>query len=129
MNIPEDLKYSKEHEWVLIEEGIATSGITDFAQSELGDIVFVEVPAVGRRLRVEETAGNIEAVKTVADLFSPLSGEVLDVNEDLAENPERVNHDPYGEGWIFKLTLDDPTELDRLLDSMEYEKHVEAGSA
>ncbi|MBM3319284.1 MAG: glycine cleavage system protein GcvH [Candidatus Eisenbacteria bacterium] len=125
MNVPEDLKYTREHEWVLVEGKIATVGITDYAQSELGDIVYLEFPAVGDRVRLSESAGTIEAVKTVADLFAPLSGEVLEVNETLPEEPERVNRDPYGEGWMFKLSIEDPSELEELLGAADYKRLVE----
>jgi len=125
VNVPEDLKYTREHEWVLVEGKIATVGITDYAQSELGDIVYLEFPAVGDRVRLSESAGTIEAVKTVADLFAPLSGEVLEVNETLPEEPERVNRDPYGEGWMFKLSIEDPSELEELLGAADYKRLVE----
>jgi glycine cleavage system H protein len=125
VNIPHDLKYTREHEWVFVEGKTATVGITDYAQSELGDIVFVELPAAGDTVRVNEPAGTIEAVKTVADLFAPVSGEVVEVNEALGDEPERVNKDPYGEGWMFKVVLEDPTELEDLLGAGDYKDLLE----
>lgn len=125
MNIPEDLKYTREHEWVLIEEGAGTVGITDYAQSELGDIVFVELPQVGTRIEKDGPAGTIEAVKTVADLYAPVTGEVIEVNQRLEETPEKVNAEPYGEGWIFKVAVEDAEELDSLLDAAEYAKLID----
>ncbi|NTW23770.1 MAG: glycine cleavage system protein GcvH [Lentimicrobium sp.] len=120
MNIPASLKYTKEHEWISIEGETATIGVTDFAQGELGDIVFIEVETVGETLEESETFGTIEAVKTVSDLFMPVSGEVLEFNETLNSNPELVNKDPYGEGWIIKVKLSDPSALGHLLDAAAY---------
>ena len=120
MNIPASLKYTKEHEWISVEGDTATIGVTDFAQGELGDIVFIEVETVGETLEESETFGTIEAVKTVSDLFMPVSGEVLEFNETLNSNPELVNKDPYGEGWIIKVKLSDPSELSHLLDATAY---------
>ncbi|NPA45115.1 MAG: glycine cleavage system protein GcvH [Chlorobi bacterium] len=120
MNIPESLKYTKEHEWVKIEGDTATIGITDFAQSELGDIVFVEVETVGETMDKEEVFGTIEAVKTVSDLFMPISGEVVEFNEKLEDTPELINSDPYGEGWIIKISIKDDSEKDSLLSNSEY---------
>jgi len=120
MNIPASLKYTKEHEWISVEGDTATIGVTDFAQGELGDIVFIEVETVGETLEESETFGTIEAVKTVSDLFMPVSGEVLEFNETLNSNPELVNKDPYGEGWIIKVRLSDPSELSHLLDAAAY---------
>jgi len=125
VNVPEDLKYTREHEWVLVEGKEATIGITDYAQSELGDVVYVEFPPVGETVRAGEPAGTIEAVKTVADLFAPLSGEVIEVNETLADEPERVNRDPYGEGWMFKVRVEDAADLDDLLGAAGYRKLLE----
>jgi glycine cleavage system H protein len=125
VNIPHDLKYTREHEWVFVEGKTATVGITDYAQSELGDIVFVELPAAGDTVRLNEPAGTIEAVKTVADLFAPVSGEVVEVNEALADEPERVNKDPYGEGWMFKVVLEDPSEVEELLGAGDYKDLLE----
>lgn len=124
MNIPEELKYTKEHEWVRVDGDIATVGITDFAQSELGDIVFVELPEVGDETTMNESFGTIEAVKAVSDMFAPLSGEVVEVNEALADAPETINKDPYGEGWIIKIKMSDKGELDQLLDKAQYEELI-----
>ncbi len=125
MNVPEDLKYTREHEWVLVEGKQATVGITDYAQSELGDIVYVEFPSIGDRVRAGEPAGTIEAVKTVADLFAPVGGEIVEVNEMLTDEPERVNKDPYGEGWMMKLVLEDAADLEDLLDAAGYKRLLE----
>jgi len=124
MNIPEELKYTKDHEWVRIDGDIATVGITAFAQGELGDIVYVEIETVGETLAQEEIFGSIEAVKTVSDLFMPVSGEILELNEALDGNPELVNSDPYGEGWMVKIKLTDPSDLSGLLGSTEYSSLV-----
>lgn len=121
MNIPANLKYTKDHEWVLIDGDEATIGITEFAQSELGDIVFVEIETVGEVMEKEEVFGSIEAVKTVSDLFMPLSGEIISLNESLENNPELVNVDPYGEGWMIKIKYSNINELDALLDNIAYE--------
>lgn len=121
MNVPADLKYTKDHEWVKVEGDTATIGITEFAQSELGDIVFVEIETEGESLDKEEVFGSIEAVKTVSDLFMPVSGEIAKFNEDLEANPEVVNSDPYGEGWMIKVNISDQSELDDLLSASEYE--------
>ncbi len=120
MNFPENLKYTKDHEWVSVEGDIATVGITDYAQSELGEIVYVDVDCVGETIAKEEVFGSIEAVKTVSDLFQPLSGEVIEFNEALNDAPELVNQDPYGEGWIIKVKVSDAAELDSLLNTAEY---------
>jgi glycine cleavage system H protein len=124
MNIPEGLKYTKDHEWVKIEGDVATIGITDFAQGELGDIVYVEVETEGETLDAEETFGTVEAVKTVSDLFMPLSGEVIEFNESLESEPEVVNSDPYGEGWMIKVKMSDPAQADNLLDAAAYKDLV-----
>ncbi len=121
MNIPAELKYTKDHEWVKIEGDIATVGITEFAQSELGDIVYVEIETVGESIDQEEVFGSVEAVKTVSDLFMPLSGEILEFNENLESNPELVNSDPYGEGWMIKVKISDASQIDSLLDAAAYE--------
>ncbi|MCD6180281.1 MAG: glycine cleavage system protein GcvH [Bacteroidales bacterium] len=126
MDIKENLKYTKDHEWVLVEGDEATVGITDFAQSELGDIVFVEVDSEGENLSKEEVFGTIEAVKTVSDLFMPISGEVVEFNEELEATPELVNQDPYGKGWIIKVKINDFAELESLLSSGVYKNMVEA---
>ena len=120
MNIPDDLHYTKDHEWVRLEGDTATVGITDFAQGELGDIIFVEFPSVGDAFNQGDPFGTVEAVKTVADLFIPLSGEIIAVNTDLEEAPEKVNNDPYGEGWMVKVKLSNPGEGDELLDAAAY---------
>tara|TARA_B100000508_G_scaffold140085_1_gene139949 strand:+ start:42339 stop:42716 length:378 start_codon:yes stop_codon:yes gene_type:complete len=120
MNIPADLKYTKDHEWCKVDGDTLTIGITDFAQSELGDIVFVEVETEGEELDKEEVFGTIEAVKTVSDLFMPVSGEVIEFNEELEASPEVVNSDPYGEGWMIKVKVSDQSDLDDLLDSAAY---------
>lgn len=124
MNIPSELKYTKEHEWVRVEGDVATIGITDFAQGELGDIVYVEVETTGESLSKDEVFGTVEAVKTVSDLFMPLSGEVLEFNEELEGNPEAVNNDPYGAGWMIKIKLTDAAELNELMDAEAYEALV-----
>jgi glycine cleavage system H protein len=120
MNFPENLKYTKDHEWVLIEGNTATIGITDFAQGELGDIVYVEIETEGETLAREEVFGTVEAVKTVSDLFMPLSGKVLEINPNLEANPESVNTDAYGSGWMIKISVDNTAELNDLLDSTAY---------
>lgn len=124
MNIPAELKYTKDHEWVSVDGDIATIGITDFAQSELGDIVFVEIDTVGETLDVEEVFGSVEAVKTVSDLFMPLSGEVLELNESIESSPETVNKDPYGDGWMVKVKLNEPSQLDDLLSAEDYKATI-----
>ena len=124
MNIPAELKYTKDHEWVRIEGDIATVGITEFAQSELGDIVYVEIETVGEKIAQEEIFGSIEAVKTVSDLFMPLSGEILEFNKELDGNPELVNSDPYGAGWMVKVKITDTSEIEKLLDSSAYQELV-----
>ena len=126
MNFPEGLLYTKDHEWIKIEGENATVGITDFAQKELGDIVYVEVDTVGETLDKEETFGTIEAVKTVSDLFMPLSGEVTEFNEELESTPDVVNKDPYGEGWIIKMKLSDASETNELLTPAQYKELVGA---
>ncbi len=125
MNIPENLKYTKDHEWVIIEGDTATIGITDFAQHELGDIVFVEVDTVGETLDKEGTFGSIEAVKTVSDLFMPVGGEVLEFNEALEDTPDIINKDPYEKGWIIKVKIADAAEADDLLTADEYKDLID----
>jgi glycine cleavage system H protein len=120
MNLPENLKFTKDHEWVLIEGNTATIGITDFAQGELGEIVYVEIETEGETLEKEEVFGTIEAVKTVSDLFMPLSGEITEFNSKLEENPEAVNENPYAEGWMIKMTISNPDEIAELLDAEAY---------
>ena len=126
MNIPADLKYTKDHEWVKIEGDEAVVGITDFAQSELGDIVFVEVETEGDTIDQEEVFGSVEAVKTVSDLFMPLSAEILSFNSELEDTPEVVNTDPYGEGWMIKIKVADPADLEALLSAEEYKAIIGA---
>ncbi|GCD80629.1 glycine cleavage system H protein [Schleiferia thermophila] len=126
MNIPADLLYTKDHEWVRIEGDIATVGITDFAQSELGDIVFVEIETLGQTLEREAVFGSVEAVKTVSDLYLPVSGEIVEVNEKINSNPELVNSDPYGEGWMIKVKLSDPSDRSGLLSASEYQQLIGA---
>lgn len=126
---PEDLKYNKEHLWVRVESDRARVGITHYAQEQLGDIVFIQLPEAGSQVRVMESFGTIESVKSVSDLFSPVSGEVIEVNEALENEPEIINHDPYDQGWILLLALEDPAELEALLDADEYRALVvEEGS-
>lgn len=120
MNIPEDLKYTKDHEWIRINGDIATVGVTDFAQSELGDIVFVEIETLDEELDTEEVFGSVEAVKTVSDLFMPLGGIIVEINENIESSPELVNSDPYGEGWMIKIKIKDQTELENLLNADAY---------
>ena len=120
MNIPADLKYTKDHEWVKIENDIATVGITDFAQGELGDIVYIEVDSIGENLESESVFGTVEAVKTVSDLFMPLSGEIIEFNSELESSPELVNEDPYNSGWMIKIKLSDLDSASNLLDSKQY---------
>jgi glycine cleavage system H protein len=120
MNIPSNLRYSKEHEWVRVEGDMAVIGISDFAQSELGDMVFIEVETVGETLDKDEVFGSVEAVKTVSDLFMPVSGEIVEFNEAVEASPESVNSDPYGEGWLIKVRMSDPSELDALMDAAAY---------
>lgn len=120
MNFPEELKYTSDHEWIRVEGDEAIVGITEFAQSELGDVVFVEVETVGDNLNSGDTFGTVEAVKTVSDLFMPVDGEVISANEGLDGNPEKVNEDPYGEGWMIRVRLTDPSQVDDLLDAAAY---------
>ena len=120
MNIPANLKYTKDHEWVSIDGDVATVGITDFAQKELGDIVYVEVETLDQTLDKDEVFGTVEAVKTVSDLFLPLSGEIIEFNDDLESNPEAVNSDPYGTGWMVKVKISDASEAAQLLSSEDY---------
>lgn len=124
MNIPADLKYTKDHEWIKVDGEIAVVGITDFAQSELGDIVFVDIQTEGETLAKEEVFGAVEAVKTVADVFMPVSGEIIEVNADLEASPESVNKDPYGAGWMIKIKLSDASEIDNLLSAQQYEEII-----
>jgi glycine cleavage system H protein len=124
MNFPANLKYTKDHEWIKAEGNIATIGITEFAQRELGDIVFVDIDSVGKALEANEIFGTVEAVKTVSDLYLPVSGTIMEVNPDLEGNPEAVNQDPYGKGWMAKMELTNPSEIDGLLDAEAYKQLV-----
>ncbi|MCL4160089.1 UNVERIFIED_CONTAM: hypothetical protein GTU68_006901 [Idotea baltica] len=124
MNIPSELKYTKDHEWISIEGDVATVGITDFAQSELGDIVYVDVDTLDDTVEEGEVFGSVEAVKTVSDLFMPLSGEVTEFNEELEDDPELVNTDPYGKGWMIKIAISDASEIDNLLDEAAYKELI-----
>ena len=126
MNFPENLKYTKDHEWILVKGDEAKIGITDFAQSELGDIVFVDITADGETLDSEEMFGSVEAVKTVSELYMPVSGEILEVNDGLESAPEDVNSDPYGDGWMIKIKLTDPDQVDALMDAETYKETVGA---
>lgn len=126
MNIPAELKYTKDHEWVKIEGVVATVGITDFAQKELGDIVYVEVETLDQSLAKDEVFGTVEAVKTVSDLFLPLSGEIIEFNESLETEPEKVNTDPYGDGWMIKVKISDAGEASQLLDADQYKELIGA---
>ncbi len=128
MNTPKELKYTKSHEWLKVEGEIATEGITDYAQSELSDIAFIELPEVGTIVSAGETCGTIEAVKAVSDLVASVSGEVIEINEKLSDNPDLINSDPYGEGWFFKIKMSNPEETDELMNADEYEKFVEEES-
>jgi len=125
MNIPNDLRYSKTDEWVRVEGDIATIGITDYAQSELGDIVYLELPEPGRVLQADEMFGTVESVKAVADLYAPMAGEVVGTNEALTQHAELVNEDPYGEGWLIKVRIEDPSDLDNLLTAEQYAAYIE----
>ncbi len=125
MDFPEELKYTEEHEWVLIEDDIVTVGITDFAQDQLGDVVFVELPEVGDTVEMGKNFGVVESVKAVSDVYSPVSGEVVEVNEDLPDEPEMLNSSPYEDGWMVKIKLSDPDELDDLMDAAAYQEFIE----
>jgi glycine cleavage system H protein len=124
MTFPENLRYTKDHEWLRLEGNVATIGVTDFAQQELGDIVYVEIETKGKALAAETVFGTVEAVKTVSDLFLPVSGTISEINPALESNPELVNTDPYGEGWMIKMTVDNPADVEKLMDAAEYEKLV-----
>ena len=125
MSIPKNLKYTKEHEWINVKDGIGTIGITDFAQSELGDIVFVELPNIGQEIAQNDVFGTIEAVKTLADLFSPVSGEIIEINDELENSPEMINSDCYSEGWIVKIKLSNESELLSLLSDANYKELID----
>ena len=123
---PENLRYTKEHEWVRVEGDLGTIGITDHAQQELGDIVYVDLPKAGTKLEQGKTAGSVESVKAVSDIYSPVSGEVAEINEALADAPEKLNEDPHGEGWLFRIRLSAPAELEKLMSATEYETYAGA---
>lgn len=125
MELPEDLKYTREHEWLAIEEKVATVGITDHAQEQLGEVVFVELPAAGDKAEKGEPFGVVESTKAVSDIYAPVSGEVTEVNDDLPDSPELVNEDPYGDGWMVKITIGDEAELEELMTADEYREYVE----
>ena len=124
MNFPENLRYTKDHEWISLEGNVATIGITDFAQRELGDIVYVDINTVGKTLNAEEVFGTVEAVKTVSDLFLPVAGTIAEVNSDINDNPKAVNNDPYGEGWMVKVTVTNPADVEALMDAAAYSASV-----
>jgi glycine cleavage system H protein len=126
MNIPDSLKYTKDHEWLKVDGDTALIGITDFAQGELGDIVFIEIETEGEQLSKHDVFGTIEAVKTVSDMYMPVSGEVIEVNPKIMDTPEVVNKDPYGEGWLIKVKIEDASEIDGLMDATAYKSHVNA---
>ena len=126
-NYPDNLKYTKDHEWILIQDGVGTIGITDFAQHELGDVVFVELPEVGRALNQSEEFGTIESVKAVSEVYSPVAGTVTAINDALRDHPEQVNSDPYGKGWILKMKLSDPGQASSLMDAAAYAAHAGKG--
>ncbi len=128
MKAPEELLYNKEHEWILNENDAATIGITEYAQKELGDVVFVELPEVGATLSAAEALGSVESVKAVSEVYMPVSGEIVGANESLLEAPEQINDDPYGKGWILRIRLENPAELEALMSSQEYSKYVEEES-
>lgn len=125
MNVPEDLRYSTDHEWARLEDGRVRVGITDYAQDTLGDVVYVQVPEVGTKVAAGDTLGEVESTKSVSDIYAPVGGTVVEVNADLADAPNRLNEDPYGEGWICLIEPDDPSDLDKLLDAEAYRRHVD----
>ena len=127
-NIPENLRYSKDHEWVLVDNDIATIGIKDYAQHSLGDVVYIDMPRVGDKLNTHESFGSVESVKAVSEIFTPVAGEISEVNDGLNDTPEAVNNDPYGAGWMIKIKMDNPLEADGLLSSAEYEEYLAASA-
>jgi len=127
-NIPEDLRYSKDHEWVRVESDVATIGITDYAQHSLGDVVYVDMPRVGDKFGAHEAFGSVESVKAVSEIFTPLAGEVTEVNDSINDTPESVNNDTYGEGWMVKIKMDNPLEADAMLSAAEYEEYLSANA-
>ena len=128
-NTPEDLSYTKDHEWVRVKENLATFGITDHAQHQLGDVVYVELPKVGDRFEASEPFGSVESVKAVSEVYMPLAGSVVEVNDSLNDSPEQVNEDPYGEGWMIRIKMDNPSQVDALLTAIEYEDYIKEESA
>lgn len=127
-NVPEDLHYSKDHEWVRVEGDLAVIGITDYAQNSLGDVVYVELPKAGEKFEANEPFGSVESVKAVSEVFTPVTGAVVTINESLADEPEKVNSDPYGDGWMIRLRMDKPSDVDSLLNAAEYEDFTKAES-
>lgn len=127
-NIPENLRYSKDHEWVRVEDGVASIGITDYAQHSLGDVVYVDMPRVGDKLGAHEAFGSVESVKAVSEIFTPVAGEIVEVNESLNDSPEKVNSDPYGEAWFVKIKMDNAGEVDKMLSGEEYEEYLSANA-
>ena len=128
-NTPEDLSYTKDHEWVRVKDNLATVGITDHAQLQLGDVVYVELPKVGDRFEASEPFGSVESVKAVSEVYMPLAGSAVEVNESLNDSPEQVNEDPYGEGWMIRVKMDNPSQVDALLTAIEYEDYIKEESA
>ena len=127
-NIPENLRYSKDHEWVSVDGEVASVGITDYAQQSLGDVVYIDMPRVGDKLAAHEAFGSVESVKAVSEVFIPIAGEIVEVNESLNETPEKVNSDPYGEAWFVKIKMDNPLEADALLSGVEYEEYLNSNA-
>lgn len=127
-NIPENLRYSKDHEWVSVDGEVASIGITDYAQQSLGDVVYIDMPRVGDKLAAHEAFGSVESVKAVSEVFIPIAGEIVEVNESLNETPEKVNSDPYGEAWFVKIKMDNPLEADALLSGVEYEEYLNSNA-
>ncbi len=127
-NVPENLRYSTDHEWVLVEGDVATIGITDYAQESLGDVVYVDLPKIGATFSAQESIGSVESVKAVSDIFTPVSGEVLEINEALNDTPETVNSDAYGEAWMFRIRLSNPAEVNELMDAAAYQQYLEANA-
>ncbi len=127
-NIPENLRYSKDHEWVLVDGDVASIGITDYAQHSLGDVVYIDMPRVGDKLSSHEAFGSVESVKAVSEVFTPLAGEIVEVNEALNDTPERVNNDPYGDSWFIKVKMDNPGDADAMLSGEEYEEYLSASA-
>ncbi len=127
-NIPENLRYSKDHEWIAADGDVAAIGITDYAQHSLGDVVYIDMPRVGDKLAAHESFGSVESVKAVSEVFTPIAGEIVEVNESVNDTPEKVNSDPYGDGWFIKIKMDNPGEVDAMLSAAEYEEYLEASA-